>query len=964
MTDVIGRGVVAIEADTTGATAGIEKVKRSVKSLGDDVSKSSARNSASIDRYVQKLVTQANTFGRTSREIELYTLKLRGASAAQLQAANTALTLVERQKEVGDSIAAASRFGARAGLAIAAGITAATYAIDQLIKRVGGFQDIAEKIGDTASNVASLSVAAAIGGTSMDAVGAASVKLNKNLLGVDDESKDAGAALEYLGIKLKDIKGQAPTEQLRTIAKAMAEIEDSTSKTNVATALFGRSGSENLPFLKELGNETERINILSTEQLRIADEYSDKQAKAVEITKQSIAAFALDYVPAIMDTIDATLEWVKVSGTGEIALTALRGALTFAGVAFQTIALIASDVIFVFKGVGREVAAIAAQLVALANLDFNGFNAISVAVKEDAERARRDLDKFQERIANIGKESSQAIAAAAAAQPEPKKKPRPPFTGGTGKGKKDNTAEQERKAQLTADLADIKQQSEGIRAIYAADSKVLEAQRSANLISERAYYNEKRNLLILNQQEQEVALQKEIARMEIEKVAGKDKIENERKILTARHELQKLRTSGDADLKVLGIQEAESIAKVARAYQDATIAAKEYLATVARRNRAEVAGLGAGEKSRTRQSELNGIEDRFLSEKARLERDKRNAGDNEPLKKQLDEYLEVARKTYAEEVKLYEERTDAIEAKQRDWVTGYNEALQNYIDKSRDIAKLTEGVFDNMFSSLEDTITEFITKGKLNLKGLFDGIAVDITKAIVKQKLGEFAAAMKGDSDSIAGKAFSAIGGLIGGGKGTPAAGAVGAATGAAGVAAQSAAITANTAAISTNTASVSSAAASATALATAETTASATIATSSAASVTALTALVAAASAASTALALVAASATAKSGGDALGAFISAGSMAARATGGPVQAGGLYRVNERGPEMLQVAGKEFLMMGSQAGKVLPNSGGSGGSTTIVQVSVTPPAGSSRETAMQWGNNAGRALGRATRRNG
>lgn len=51
------------------------------------------------------------------------------------------------------------------------------------------------------------------------------------------------------------------------------------------------------------------------------------------------------------------------------------------------------------------------------------------------------------------------------------------------------------------------------------------------------------------------------------------------------------------------------------------------------------------------------------------------------------------------------------------------------------------------------------------------------------------------------------------------------------------------------------------------------------------------------------------------------------------MEAGGLYRVNERGPELLDVDGKQFLMMGNQRGNVTANNmigqGGSDGGVII-----------------------------------
>ena len=60
--------------------------------------------------------------------------------------------------------------------------------------------------------------------------------------------------------------------------------------------------------------------------------------------------------------------------------------------------------------------------------------------------------------------------------------------------------------------------------------------------------------------------------------------------------------------------------------------------------------------------------------------------------------------------------------------------------------------------------------------------------------------------------------------------------------------------------------------------------------------------------------------GGGWLDSLISFGSgILGRANGGPVSAGSIYRVNERGPELLTVGGNDYLMMGKQSGRVTPN---------------------------------------------
>lgn len=74
------------------------------------------------------------------------------------------------------------------------------------------------------------------------------------------------------------------------------------------------------------------------------------------------------------------------------------------------------------------------------------------------------------------------------------------------------------------------------------------------------------------------------------------------------------------------------------------------------------------------------------------------------------------------------------------------------------------------------------------------------------------------------------------------------------------------------------------------------------------------------------------------------------RANGGSVSRGGLYQVNERGPEMLTIGDKSFLMMGNRDGSVTPNTGrgpaagvtvniyNAPGTTATVQQGGTPEA--------------------------
>lgn len=206
--------------------------------------------------------------------------------------------------------AAGTAIGASFGAAIA-GATAGLVAFDQLIKSAGDFQDIAEKIGGSAEGIASFALAAGTAGTSIETIASASIRLTKGLTDVDDESKAAGAAIAALGLNLEDFKRLAPEDQIGAVSKALAGFEDGAQKTAVAVALFGKSGAELLPFLKALEEQGGRQVILTAEQIRQADEYSDAQAKAVTELKLYAQVASTQALPALNTLIEAFSELAK-----------------------------------------------------------------------------------------------------------------------------------------------------------------------------------------------------------------------------------------------------------------------------------------------------------------------------------------------------------------------------------------------------------------------------------------------------------------------------------------------------------------------------------------------------------------------------------------------------------------------------------------------------------------------------
>ena len=742
MSNVIGSGVIEVSADSRKLTAGIDAAKKSLKSLGIAAGDATKGQSQSIDRYIKSLGVAAATAGKTGRELELYKLALRGATAEQIKAADSALRMTEaygRSEKIGQQI----RKGfLTLGAAAATGLVASFVAFDQLTKKAGDFQDMAEKTGDTAENIASLAVAAGTAGASMETVVSASAKLTKGLSGVDDESKAAGAAIAALGLNIRDFKALAPADQMEAVAKALGNFQDGAEKTAVAMALFGKSGADLLPFLKELGAEGGRQVILTAEQIKQADEYADAQARLGAQISLHAQAIATEMLPAVFELNKLIIDLSKDAEIAATASSLLKGALAGATVVFQTIAVVASDVGFVLRGVSTEIYGISRQIAALARGDLSGFTAISDAMKEDAKRARAELDRFQASIMGIGKpeakpDSSNYSNEGRNSNPT---KSRLSFNGVVKAPKAaGNNEANERKAQLGLDIEDIRSASAKMAATYANAEKIMEARRSAGLIDESDYYKSKLGFLNLNRAAQEAALEEEIARLQKEKLIGADRIANEKKINEARAKLEAVRSGSEAAVEVLGIQETSALKSIAKGYRDAEDAAQQYLDTIRKAQQIDLSGMGIGNRERDRMGGRAQIEDKYSSQRNDLEKSRRDSefsGTFGPeAQKKYDNELERIKRFSSVALLEYDAYFSKRTQMEADWSIGASEAMSNYLAESQDIATQTENVFTNAFQGMEDALVTFITTGKLSFTDMANSIVADITRIIIKQQI-------------------------------------------------------------------------------------------------------------------------------------------------------------------------------------------------------------------------------------
>lgn len=250
----------------------------------------------------------------------------------------------ESEKRMKQIEATAKKIGVGIGAAFTTAAAGLAAFVQSQAASIANYQDIAEKIGDTAEAVASLKTAADVSETSLDSVAAASVRLTAALSKTDDEGKGVGAALKAIGLEIETFKKLSPVDQIEAVAKALAGFEDGAQKTAVAVALFGRSGAEILPFLNDLADGAERQITLTQQQIDAANDYVETLAGLKGEVGTLAQQFAAELIPVALDVVKVFADLLKevkaIAGDNSIKEFAQKVAIGFATVGESVVALI------------------------------------------------------------------------------------------------------------------------------------------------------------------------------------------------------------------------------------------------------------------------------------------------------------------------------------------------------------------------------------------------------------------------------------------------------------------------------------------------------------------------------------------------------------------------------------------------------------------------------------------------
>lgn len=275
----------------------------------------------------------------------------------------------------------------------------------QAIDAADNLGKMAQKVGVSVESLSALEYAGKLSDVSLEQLGTGLKKLSVNLNEVATNADgDAAAAFKAIGVSVKDAAGNLRNadDVFADVAEAFAGMKDGAGKTALAVAIFGKAGSDLIPMLNagakglaEMRGEAEALGLVFTgDTAKQAEAFNDNLTRLAESSR----GFGNEVAGIVLPTLSQMAqEFVDAAKEGTGFASVLGAGLK---TTLEAIAVTGANVVYVFKAIGSEIGGIAAQMAALARGDFQGFKFIGEAMKEEAAKARAELDKLEQRILN------------------------------------------------------------------------------------------------------------------------------------------------------------------------------------------------------------------------------------------------------------------------------------------------------------------------------------------------------------------------------------------------------------------------------------------------------------------------------------------------------------------------------------------------------------------------------------
>lgn len=259
----------------------------------------------------------------------------------------------------------------------------------------------AQKAGVSTEAFSGMAYAAKLADVSSEQLGKTYAKLGATLADAQQGQKAAVELFQRLKLDPKNFRDA--DQFLLALADRFATMGDKVKQTGLVVDIFGEKlGPQLLPFLnqgraglEELRKEAERLGVVvSTEAGQAAEKFNDTLTKIRTSATGAGQKLASELVPVLQAVAD---EFFRIKDGGSGADVVIRGIR----IAFETVAVLGANVIFVLKELARTFMAAGQSMAALATLDFKGYFSVFQNLKTESAAARAELDALERRIMGI-----------------------------------------------------------------------------------------------------------------------------------------------------------------------------------------------------------------------------------------------------------------------------------------------------------------------------------------------------------------------------------------------------------------------------------------------------------------------------------------------------------------------------------------------------------------------------------
>ena len=585
---------------------------------------------------------------------------------------------------------AVAGFGAAiAGSAIVGGLTAI---VKKSIDAGDELFNLQAKTGIAANALIGLGNAAKLADVDQATLAKGLTKLSVNLVKAAEGNDGLARKFKALGVSIKDSSGQVvPADKaLKQIADRFADMPDGAQKAAAAVALFGKSGAELIPLLNEGAAAMEKFTYKVGEDFAARSDLFNDTIKELGIKTQG---FGLELTDALLPALQSILEVFADLFNTDQDWTALFKVIevSIRGIAVVIYTLVkAVDVL-----IKNVVAAVQAAGQALSG-DFGG------AWQTITSRVSSGIEEQKKILADLNK-----LAFGSAPSPGTGRR-----TGGRNMDLDTSSADRESDAAARRRAADAKR---------AAAERARDAQEQERLAERRTDLTQK---AISLQKQLQSSLEDVRAATAGVGAGPVDSLLNERSnALTDNNRLMDELTLNVVNLKreieaAGGTMEVDLFAQLINGIGDANEAL-------------------ADKKLSQGLIDLLPSLDEYDAKIKEVQLGKTELTEVEKLNAQVNllqlDILAATNPALAEQIRLLREKAAELDKGKKDKsANSFKDKIEDYAKSMDDLGAVLGDAAINAFSKLEDTLTEFVTTGKLQFKEFVASILTDLARLSIK----------------------------------------------------------------------------------------------------------------------------------------------------------------------------------------------------------------------------------------